>query len=132
MFGIGGTELIIILVFAFLIFGPDKLPDLAKTIGKFLRKFQDTRQEVTKVVKEDVIDLKDEENPIKDPTKAVDKLSNIAKDTLKDVTSNKQDIENLKEAAKTGGAKVSAMAEKALADKAAEEAKAAKGSKDAD
>ena len=39
MFGIGGTELIIILIFAFLVFGPDKMPALAKPIGGFLRKF---------------------------------------------------------------------------------------------
>ena len=116
MFGIGGTELIIILVFAFLIFGPDKLPDLATTV----RKFQDTRSEVTKVVKEDVIDLNDEENPIKDPTKAVDKLSNIARETLKDVSESSEDLAKLKNATQTGGRNISKIAEKALADKESE------------
>ena len=31
MFGIGGFELFLILLFGFLVFGPDKLPALAKT-----------------------------------------------------------------------------------------------------
>ena len=34
VFGIGGTELFLILLFGFLIFGPDKLPAIAKTVGK--------------------------------------------------------------------------------------------------
>lgn len=40
MFGIGGTELLIIAVFALLIFGPDKLPQLARTVGRFAREFR--------------------------------------------------------------------------------------------
>ena len=38
MFGIGGFELFLILLFGFLIFGPDKLPAIAKTLGKADRK----------------------------------------------------------------------------------------------
>ena len=34
MFGIGGFELFLILLFGFLIFGPDKLPAMAKTLGR--------------------------------------------------------------------------------------------------
>ena len=40
MFGIGGFELFLILLFGFLIFGPDKLPAMAKTIGKAIAKFR--------------------------------------------------------------------------------------------
>ncbi len=32
MLGIGSTELVIILVFGFLLFGPDKLPQMGRTI----------------------------------------------------------------------------------------------------
>jgi TatA/E family protein of Tat protein translocase len=45
--GLGGTELVIIAVFAILIFGPDKIPQLARTIGRFQREFkraQDTME----------------------------------------------------------------------------------------
>ena len=56
MFGIGQTELIIILVFAFLLFGPDKLPQAGKTIGRAIRQFRETQQKVTNVVQTEVID----------------------------------------------------------------------------
>lgn len=41
MFGpIGATELIIILVLALIIFGPGKLPDVGRAIGKSFREFK--------------------------------------------------------------------------------------------
>lgn len=55
MFGIGGFELFIILLFGFLIFGPDKLPEMAKTLGMALRKFQKAREEMESVIKDEVI-----------------------------------------------------------------------------
>jgi sec-independent protein translocase protein TatB len=45
--GLGGTEIVIIAVFALLIFGPDKIPQMARTIGRFQREFkraQDTME----------------------------------------------------------------------------------------
>ncbi|WP_019239219.1 MULTISPECIES: Sec-independent protein translocase subunit TatA/TatB, partial [Enorma] len=56
MFGIGQTEFIIIIVFAFLLFGPDKLPQAGKTIGRAIRQFRETQQKVTSVVQTEVID----------------------------------------------------------------------------
>lgn len=56
MFGIGQTELVIIVVFAFLLFGPDKLPQMGRTIGRALRQFRETQQKVTSVVQTEVID----------------------------------------------------------------------------
>ena len=54
MFGIGSTELAIILLFAFLILGPDKLPQFAKTVGRAIAKFRDVQDEVNEVVKREV------------------------------------------------------------------------------
>lgn len=56
MFGIGETELALILVFAFLLFGPDKLPAMGRTIGRMLRQFRTAQEGFTKVVQTEVID----------------------------------------------------------------------------
>ncbi|RZV40500.1 MAG: twin-arginine translocase TatA/TatE family subunit [Candidatus Acidulodesulfobacterium acidiphilum] len=55
MFGIGAPELIIIAVIALLIFGPSKLPELGKTLGKGLREFKKASS-----------DLKEQINPLND------------------------------------------------------------------
>lgn len=57
MFGIGGFELFIILLFGFLIFGPDKLPEMARTLGAALRKFNKAKEEMEAVIKDEVIDI---------------------------------------------------------------------------
>lgn len=37
---LGGTEIIVILVIALLVFGPSKLPQLGSSVGKMLRGFK--------------------------------------------------------------------------------------------
>ena len=56
MFGIGETELVIILLFAFMVFGPDKLPGMGRTIGRALRQFREAQQGFTQVVQTEVLD----------------------------------------------------------------------------
>ncbi|MDY7231915.1 twin-arginine translocase TatA/TatE family subunit [Hyalangium rubrum] len=50
MFNIGAGEMIFILVAALLILGPQRLPELARGIGKFLREFRRQTDEVRSVV----------------------------------------------------------------------------------
>lgn len=40
MFGIGASELIIILVLALIIFGPGKLPEVGRAVGRSIREFK--------------------------------------------------------------------------------------------
>ncbi len=72
MFGIGGFELFLILLFGFLIFGPDKLPQLAKTIGLAVQKFRSAQDEMNKVVKTEIYDPMSDK-PVKNPLDAIDK-----------------------------------------------------------
>lgn len=50
MFNIGIPELIIILVLALIIFGPGKLPDVGKAIGKSINEFRKASKEITEEV----------------------------------------------------------------------------------
>ncbi len=43
---IGAPELIIILVAVLIIFGPGKLPDLGRTLGKSIREFRHSVQDI--------------------------------------------------------------------------------------
>lgn len=40
MFGIGGTELLVILVIALLVLGPKSVPNIARTLGKAMGEFR--------------------------------------------------------------------------------------------
>lgn len=46
MFGIGLPELLVILVLALIVIGPNKLPDLAKALGKGMREFKKASEEI--------------------------------------------------------------------------------------
>jgi sec-independent protein translocase protein TatA len=41
-FGIGATEIIILLLVALLVFGPKRLPEMGKSLGKGMREFKDS------------------------------------------------------------------------------------------
>jgi sec-independent protein translocase protein TatB len=54
VFGIGGTELFIIVVFVLLIFGPDKLPQFGRTIGQMMREFKRAQETMESVIRAEV------------------------------------------------------------------------------
>lgn len=56
---LGSTELILILIIALVIFGPSKLPEMGKSIGKALREFKEQTNKVTDEFKDDSDDKKD-------------------------------------------------------------------------
>jgi len=64
MFGIGMTELIVIMVIALIVIGPSKLPDLAKALGKGLAEFKKASQDI-----KDSFNLDEEINDIKNDLK---------------------------------------------------------------
>jgi len=68
MFGMSGTELLIVLVVALLLFGPDKLPEMAKMAGKAMREFQRATGDIRSTVETEFNKLADTDpQPKKSP-----------------------------------------------------------------
>lgn len=84
MFGIGEGELAIIVVFGFLLFGPDKLPQMGRTIGRAIRQFRETQEKMTAVVQSEIIDPVSEaaSAPVKPKKAAVDDDSDADEDAV--------------------------------------------------
>ena len=57
MFNIGPEEIILILVIALIVFGPKRLPEIGRTVGKSLREFrrasQDLRDQFERAIDEE-------------------------------------------------------------------------------
>ena len=83
VFGIGEGELAIIVVFGFLLFGPDKLPQMGRTIGRAIRQFRETQEKMTAVVQSEIIDPVSEaaSAPVKPKKAAVDDDSDADEDS---------------------------------------------------
>lgn len=54
MFNLGMPELIVILVIALVVFGPAKLPELGKALGKSIREFKSATTEIKEDVQKSV------------------------------------------------------------------------------
>jgi sec-independent protein translocase protein TatB len=65
MFGIGGQELLFILILALIVLGPSKLPEIAKTMGRVMGEFNRATNDLKRE-----IDLAAEEKPKTEDTPA--------------------------------------------------------------
>ena len=134
MFGIGEGELAIIVVFGFLLFGPDKLPQMGRTIGRAIRQFRETQEKMTAVVQSEIIDPVSEaaSAPVKPKKAAVDDDSDADEDATETAAPAKKETFAerrarlaAEKAASEGAAEGEGAAEETEADAAAESADAA-------
>jgi len=79
MFNIGFPELLIILAIALIIFGPNKLPELAKGLGRAMREFRKATEEVKESFEAETRDL----GELKDVITEENLLANLAEETSK-------------------------------------------------
>ena len=54
MFGVEGFKLGIILIAAMLLIGPERVPEIARTIGKFVKMFNAAKDEMERTIKADM------------------------------------------------------------------------------
>lgn len=134
MFGIGEGELAIIVVFGFLLFGPDKLPQMGRTIGRAIRQFRETQEKMTAVVQSEIIDPVSEaaSAPVKPKKAAVDDDSDADEDAAETAAPAKKETFAerrarlaAEKAASEGAAEGEGAAEETEADTAAGSASAA-------
>ena len=67
IFGIGLPEMALIMILALLIFGPKKLPEIGRSMGKAIRSFQDASKEFENEFKKEAERL---EQTVNEPMKA--------------------------------------------------------------
>ena len=79
MFGsLGPAELILIFVVALLVFGPKKLPEIGRSVGKAIREFKKTSDEIKWRIEEEI-----EASEVKDVAKTLETEAKEIKDDLK-------------------------------------------------
>ncbi len=68
MFGLGMPEILLILAIALIVIGPQKLPDLAKTLGRAMAEFKKATQDFKRSldVESAIKDIKDVQAPKSD------------------------------------------------------------------
>ena len=85
MFGIGMPELVIVLLVAFLLFGPQKLPELGRSIGKAVKGFRNMTDDVRQSIEPDLNAVQHE------LTSVQENLASSASDVQNSLTGNPTD-----------------------------------------
>ena len=81
-FNISGGEIFIILLVVFIIFGPDKIPEIARWLGKGVGEIKKATSEIREEINRETKDIRDTANKIRDDIKKeTDGLK--LKDTMK-------------------------------------------------
>lgn len=90
---IGFLELIVVFIVALLAIGPDKLPSYARKLGVALREFRKATADMSKDVRESVIEpLEEAQRPIRE---AIEPLTELDREVRQDIQSIQKDFKNI-------------------------------------
>ena len=90
---IGMSELIVVLIVALLVLGPDKLPRYARKLGAALAEFRKASDEATREIRENVVEpLEDAQRPLREAMEPVEELDRAVKGNLKEVQTSLNQI----------------------------------------
>jgi len=78
MFNIGLPELLIIVAIALIVFGPNKLPELAKAFGRAMREFKKATEEVKESFEAETKDLEEFKHTLTDENLLADLAEQIS------------------------------------------------------
>ena len=99
MFGIGGGELIFIIFIALMLFGSEKIPDVARTMGKFMAQLKNATNDIKSEIQKsaEVQEINESVRGLTSSfTEEVDKVKNSVGDNiLPEVTKATEDLDSL-------------------------------------
>ena len=82
---IGFTEIIVIFIVALIVIGPDKLPFYAKRLGAGLREFRKATDDMTKDIRESVVEpLEEAQKPIREAMEPFEQLDRDVRNNFKE------------------------------------------------
>lgn len=105
MFGIGGRELVFIILVILMLFGSDKIPEMARTLGKIVSQVKNATNDIKSEIQKSVGDDIDTKEITRTFTERIEKvkqeitapIEEIAEDVsvTKDIEEVKEDIESM-------------------------------------
>jgi sec-independent protein translocase protein TatA len=60
LFGISGGEIFLVLLFVLIFFGADKIPGMARTMGRTIRQIRDTTSDIQRDIQNSANSIKDQ------------------------------------------------------------------------
>ena len=95
MFGIGGGEIVFILLVVLMLFGSDKVPEIARTLGKLMAQLKNATNELKSEIQKGVDEITDDTS-LSDISSEITKAKeNFIGDSTSTVNKIKEDFESI-------------------------------------
>ena len=90
---IGVSELIVVLIVALLVLGPDKLPRYARKLGAALAEFRKASDAATREIRENVVEpLEEAQKPLREAMEPLEEIDRAVKGNIKEVKTSLEHI----------------------------------------